>query len=111
MKKLLGLRTLAVVLAAVAEGETDPDAVRAIGRDLLEAEPLLRIDYLELVEAGSMTPAEYDSAVRDLTTFLVYLSEPVKLERQALGIWVLLFLAFFAMVAYLLKAEYWRDVH
>jgi ubiquinol-cytochrome c reductase cytochrome c1 subunit len=69
------------------------------------------VDRLELVEPGSMTPAEYDSAVRDLTTFLVYLSEPVKLERQALGIWVLLFLAVFTVIAYLLKKNYWQDVH
>jgi ubiquinol-cytochrome c reductase cytochrome c1 subunit len=69
------------------------------------------VERLELVEPGTMTPAEYDSAVRDLTTFLVYLSEPVKLERQALGIWVLLFLAVFTVIAYLLKKNYWQDVH
>ncbi len=69
------------------------------------------IDHLELVEPGSMTPAEYDSAVRDLTTFLVYISEPVKLERQRIGIWVLLFLAVFTVIAYFLKKNYWQDVH
>jgi ubiquinol-cytochrome c reductase cytochrome c1 subunit len=65
----------------------------------------------ELAEPGSMTPAEYDSAVRDLTTFLAYIAEPMKLERQALGIWVLLFLAVFSIIAYLLKKEYWKDIH
>ena len=69
------------------------------------------VDRLELVQPGSMTPAEYDAAVRDLATFLVYISEPVKLERQRLGIWVLLFLAVFTVVAYLMKKEYWKDVH
>lgn len=66
---------------------------------------------LELVEAGEMTPAEYDQAVRELVTFLTYVGEPVKLERQRLGIFVLLFLAVFAVIAYILKKEFWRDVH
>jgi ubiquinol-cytochrome c reductase cytochrome c1 subunit len=39
------------------------------------------------------------------------MGEPMQLERQALGVWVLLFLAVFTILAYLLKKEYWRDVH
>lgn len=66
---------------------------------------------LELAEPGSMTPAEYDAAVRDLVTFLAYAGEPVKLERQRLGLWVILFLIVFSAVAYLMKKEYWKDVH
>jgi len=69
------------------------------------------IERLVLDKPGLQTPEEYDGTVRDLVTFLAYLSEPAQLERKDIGIWVLLFLAFFAMVAYLLKAEYWRDVH
>jgi ubiquinol-cytochrome c reductase cytochrome c1 subunit len=69
------------------------------------------IERLVLDKPGLQSPEEYDGTVRDLVTFLAYLSEPAQLERKDIGIWVLLFLAFFAMVAYLLKAEYWRDVH
>ena len=58
-----------------------------------------------------MSAEEYDGAVRDLVTFLTYMGEPMKLERQRLGLWVLLFLAVFTVVAYLLKKEYWKDVH
>jgi ubiquinol-cytochrome c reductase cytochrome c1 subunit len=58
-----------------------------------------------------MSEAEYDQAARDLTAFLTYTAEPVKLERQRLGIWVLLFLAIFFVFAYALKKEYWKDVH
>lgn len=61
--------------------------------------------------AGSMTTAEYKAATRDLTNFLAYVSEPIKAYRQALGVKVLLFLAVFLFVAYLLKKEYWKDVH
>jgi ubiquinol-cytochrome c reductase cytochrome c1 subunit len=85
---------------------------KAVYKEVQHGEKVDRVvDRLELVEPGSMTPAEYDSAVRDLTTFLVYISEPMKLERQALGIWVLLFLAVFTVLAYLLKKNYWQDVH
>jgi ubiquinol-cytochrome c reductase cytochrome c1 subunit len=67
--------------------------------------------HFELVEPGEMTPEEYDEAVRDLVAFLTYVGEPVQLERQHLGIYVLLFLAIFFVIAYLLKKEYWKDVH
>lgn len=69
------------------------------------------VDHLELVEPGRMTPDEYSAAVRDLVTFLAYIAEPIKLERQRLGIWVILFLIVFTILAYLLKKEYWKDVH
>lgn len=69
------------------------------------------IGHLELVEPGEMTPQEYDDTVRDLVTFLDYLSEPAKLKRKRVGIWVMIYLTLFAFLAYLLKAEYWRDVH
>ncbi len=65
----------------------------------------------EMVKPGSMTEAEYDEAARDLTAFLTYTGEPIKLERQRLGVWVLLFLAIFFVFAYALKKEYWKDIH
>ncbi len=68
-------------------------------------------DRFVLEKPGTMTPQQYDSAMRDLTNFMVYLGEPAKLERYSLGILVLVFLAFFLVFAYLLKKEYWKDVH
>lgn len=65
----------------------------------------------EIVKPGSMSETEYDQAARDLTNFMVYMAEPVALKRQTIGIWVLLFLALFFVVAYALKKEYWKDVH
>ena len=47
----------------------------------------------------------------DLVNFLVYLSEPAQLKRQQIGFWVLVFLLLFFVVAYLLKKEFWKDVH
>lgn len=66
---------------------------------------------LELVEPGSMSESEYKTAMRDLSAFLDYASEPIQLKRKKIGIWVMAFLAFFAFLAFLLKSEYWRDVH
>lgn len=69
------------------------------------------IEHLELAEPGLQSPEEYEASMRDLVTFLEYLSEPAEIKRRNIGIWVMLFLAMFALLAYALKAEYWRDVH
>ncbi len=53
---------------------------------------------------------EREAVVRDLTNFLEYVGEPVKLKRWELGWKVLLFLFIFFIITYLLKKEYWRDV-
>jgi ubiquinol-cytochrome c reductase cytochrome c1 subunit len=66
---------------------------------------------LELVEPGLMEPREYDRAVRDLVNFLDYMGEPAKYERRELGVKVIMFLVFFLVVAYLMKRDYWKDVH
>ncbi|HEU4671260.1 MAG TPA: cytochrome c1 [Dyella sp.] len=69
------------------------------------------VEKLELSRPGKMTPAQFQQATRDLTNFLEYVSEPAALQRKHYGIWVLLFLAGFTMLAYMLKKEYWKDVH
>lgn len=68
-------------------------------------------EKFEQVSPGKLSKEEYDAAIRDLTAYLAYMAEPVKLERQSLGIKVMLFLAVFFVLAYLLKKEYWKDVH
>lgn len=60
---------------------------------------------------GTLSAEEYDQYVRDITGYLVYAGDPVKLERESLGWWVMGFLFIFFIVAYLLKKEYWKDVH
>jgi ubiquinol-cytochrome c reductase cytochrome c1 subunit len=60
--------------------------------------------------AGSLTPEQYDDFVRDIVNFLDYVGDPTQLERQGLGIWVVLFLLMFTAIAWLLKKEYWKDV-
>ena len=65
----------------------------------------------ELVSEGSMSPEEYDRAVNDIVNFMVYLGEPARLDRTAIGGWVLFSLVVFLVFAVLLKKEYWKDVH
>jgi len=70
-----------------------------------------RTNTLELVQPGSLSEEAYDQVVRDLTNFLTYAGEPMKSERQRLGIYVLLFLGVLFVLAYALKKEYWKDIH
>ena len=67
-------------------------------------------DTAPYIVKGNMNNREYKSAVTDLVNFLTYVSEPAQLKRYKLGFWVVLFLAFFAFITFLLKQEYWKDV-
>lgn len=69
------------------------------------------IDKLDLKSKGALSEEEFDQAMTDLVNFLDYVGEPHKLQRERIGVWVLLFLVIFTLFAYLLKREYWKDVH
>ena len=58
-----------------------------------------------------MTPEQFDRVAKDITAFLAYVGEPNAAKRESTGVWVVLFLAFFTFLAYLLKVEFWRDIH
>src|SRR5687768_9532766 len=60
---------------------------------------------------GTLEPADYDEVVRDITSFMQYAAEPAALQREKYGVWVVLFLAFLTFLLWMLKHEYWRDVH
>lgn len=68
------------------------------------------IESLETGKPGKFSAEEYEQTIYDLINFLVYLSEPAKLKREAIGVWVIIYLLVFLVVAYLLKKELWRDV-
>jgi len=69
------------------------------------------VEKLEVRTPGRLNAAQYDDAVRDITAFLTYAGEPAALKRTSVGIWVLLYLAFFTFIAWMLKHEFWKDVH
>ena len=64
-----------------------------------------------LPKTGTLTEEQFDEKIKNLVTFLAYSANPVKLEHQHISTYVLLYLAFFFVFAYLLKREYWKDVH
>lgn len=69
------------------------------------------LDGFEQVQAGTLSRVEYDMFLGDLVNFMVYMAEPVQVERRSLGWKVLLFLVVLFGFAYALKKEYWKDVH
>jgi len=60
---------------------------------------------------GTMSAEEFDKFVYDLVNFLTYLGEPAAMHRETIGAYVLFFLAFLFVFAYMLNREYWKDVH
>lgn len=83
--------------------------LQGIQRPILNAAG--QVERVEVVKPGKLSAEEYDRVVRDLTNFLNYVGEPFAAERRAVGLWVILFLSLLAVLAFLLKKEYWKDVH
>ena len=69
------------------------------------------VDRLTVTGPGELRPGEFRKAMQDLVNFLVYAGEPSRIERQALGFWVVLFLVVLALILRALYKEYWKDVH
>ena len=67
-------------------------------------------ERFDMARPGELGVEEFDSVVRDIVNFLDYIGEPIKRERQQLGIRVIGFLLVFLLIAYMLKKEIWKDV-
>ena len=93
---------------APLQGLQRPRFETTTGADGKETQHLAGLDPGAL--AGDMPAAAFDSFVRDTVAFLEYISEPHKAKRQALGVWVVLFLLMFTAFAWFLYKEYWKDV-
>ena len=59
-------------------------------------------------QEGTLDLEAYDEALEDLVTFLVYVAEPARELRIAIGAYVIFFLLFFLVIAYQLKQSYKR---
>ena len=68
------------------------------------------IDGFEQVTPGTMSADEFDEFVRDTANFMEYMSYPQRSVRRVLGVWVLMFLVFFWIIASMLKRQIWKDV-
>jgi ubiquinol-cytochrome c reductase cytochrome c1 subunit len=64
----------------------------------------------EPITPGTLSQEEYNLAVADLVAFLQWMSEPDQNYRVRLGVWVLIFLAVFTVIAWRLNAAFWKDV-
>jgi ubiquinol-cytochrome c reductase cytochrome c1 subunit len=67
-------------------------------------------DRFEQITPGTMSTAEYNEAMADLVAFLQWMSEPVQTDRVRLGVWVMLFLSIFTVIAWRLNAAFWKDI-
>ena len=69
-----------------------------------------RVKGWESVKAGTLSAAEYDRNVGDLVAYLQWMAEPAQNSRVRIGVWVMLFLAAFTVVAWRLNAAFWKDI-
>jgi ubiquinol-cytochrome c reductase cytochrome c1 subunit len=64
----------------------------------------------ETVKPGTMSSNEFDQNVGDLVAYLQWMAEPAQNTRVRIGVWVMLFLAAFMVVAWRLNASFWKDI-
>jgi ubiquinol-cytochrome c reductase cytochrome c1 subunit len=64
----------------------------------------------ESITEGQLSANEYNEAVADLVAFMQWMAEPHQSQRVRLGVFVLIFLAVFTVIAWRLNAAYWKDV-
>jgi len=60
---------------------------------------------------GLMSEEEFDTAIADLVNFLYYIGEPIRDQRQNIGIWVLVFLGVLYILTALMGREFSKDYH
>jgi len=86
-------------------------AIYADEKDPHDATKTVRVfKGFEQITPGKLNQEEYNLAVADLVAFLQWMSEPNQNDRVRLGVWVLLFLAVFTVIAWRLNAAFWKDV-
>lgn len=85
------------------QGEQKPTFTTVDGQEV--------IDTLVIDTPGTLSEQEFDTMINDIVNFLNYVGEPIKMERERLGKYVIFFLLMFLVIAFLLKKEYWKDVH
>ncbi len=88
-----------------------PETGGTVGIDPMSGQEVGRSGCQSYAVKGSMSPEEYDVAMRDLVNFLVYVGEPSKLEANTIAPYVLMFIVVLFVFTYLLNREYWKDVH
>lgn len=65
----------------------------------------------DMVTYHDGTSATVEQMSQDVSVFMQWTAEPEKFARQRLGIFVLLYLLIFAVLAFFTKKAIWRDLH
>lgn len=114
-----GPRELTTVAMHRGEGEHGWERVTTTydvnGAATVKSEPVADYHGNETMETRFATKdlarvQAFDSDVADLVAFMSWMAEPVQQQRVRLGVWVLIFLAFFTVVTWRLNAVYWKDI-
>lgn len=74
------------------------------------AKTVHRFAGFEQITPGTKSQLEYDQSVGDLVAYLNWMAEPAQSTRTRLGVWVLLFLSVFTLIAWRLNAAFWKDI-
>lgn len=85
-------------------------AANFLEHDNADGSVTTKFEGFDLLSAGTLDAEQYDEFVRDTVNFLAYVSEPIRSDRRKLGVWVLMFLIFFYILAATLKKQIWKDV-
>lgn len=64
----------------------------------------------EQTKPGKMTSLQYDQNIGDLVGYLQWMAEPGQNTRVRIGVWVMLFLVGFMLIAWRLNTAYWKDI-
>ena len=109
--ELQGVQRLVGKVDAAELHAGDVHAAESSGHTIDGSHRIVGDAKFELVHPGKLNPDQFDSAMKDLTAFLVYLAEPAQMQRKKIGVFSILFLIILMGLCYLLKKECWRDVH
>ncbi|MDO6387348.1 MULTISPECIES: cytochrome c1 [Uliginosibacterium] len=84
---------------------------RFVEKDDGHGNKVKHLEGLELVQPGLLTKEEYDEEVANLVSFLTWMGEPAQETRRQLGWAVLAVLGVLAVLSWMLKKAFWKDVH
>jgi ubiquinol-cytochrome c reductase cytochrome c1 subunit len=59
---------------------------------------------------GKFSQAAYDSEIADLVAYITYMSDPTAKDRTRIGVWVLMALGLFTLIAWQLNRVFWKDI-
>lgn len=83
---------------------------RFVEKDDGHGNKVKHLEGLEIVQPGLLTKEEYDAEVANLVSFLAWMGEPAQETRRQLGWAVLAVLGVLAVLSWMLKKAFWKDV-